>query len=532
MNKDKIKKYIKNTFLSEDSKHVALSDTEAIQKKSKKHNDDAQKEIGKKMKKYTDGSKSDKNSEDIKKYDNTDSQDEFHDEYETLNGLEMLKFDNEPSDSYKERALKAIEGHASMGNGPGANAEATWGASSDTFGKDLVKRIKGRVKKEEDAIQYDGMGDVAVPRGKNKKNKPVAVSENTNKDDKNINKMKRLKFKKPFNGFGNALNLIPENYKVDNKTFQMTDGDELYEIRWEGTINEGSAVILKAESKTMVNEDMAHIKKLMGYNSRDTFGTLKGTQRINENKTFNTILNKSKAIINESNSKKNVISEDFNLSRWAEKMGSNNEGLSKIRDLFGDITNEIDYYEDENGSINPGLIEVFGNFNELEQRVNELGLDELVRRIDGGIQIYSDNIDQVLNNVNENATGVAGMGFKSNDKVNPKEVKPGSEKGYANGEGPMVMNEDDGIDQSYTHFAVFKSDGKIATGWDYSDTDKEDIKEFSKYDLKDDFPDNKVSEFKIVTKKGLEKQGINPFDSDNWYKIESDRFDEVFDTSK
>ena len=36
--------------------------------------------------------------------------------------------------------------------------------------------------------------------------------------------MKRLKFKQEFKGVGNALKLIPESYKVDNKVFEMTDG--------------------------------------------------------------------------------------------------------------------------------------------------------------------------------------------------------------------------------------------------------------------------------------------------------------------
>ena len=45
--------------------------------------------------------------------------------------------------------------------------------------------------------------------------------------------MKRLTFKKPFNGVNNALNLIPESYRVDNKVFEMTDGEESYRVRWE-----------------------------------------------------------------------------------------------------------------------------------------------------------------------------------------------------------------------------------------------------------------------------------------------------------
>jgi hypothetical protein len=38
--------------------------------------------------------------------------------------------------------------------------------------------------------------------------------------------MKRLKFNKEFNGVGNALKMIPESYRTDNKEFEMTDGVE------------------------------------------------------------------------------------------------------------------------------------------------------------------------------------------------------------------------------------------------------------------------------------------------------------------
>lgn len=73
----------------------------------------------------------------------------------------------------------------------------------------------------------------------------------------------------------------------------------------------------------------------------------------------------------------------------------------------------------------------------------------------------------------------------------------------------------------YTHFAVDKSTNKIVNGWEYEDTDNESIKYYSKMDLEDMFPDRKPNEFKIVTRRFLEKNGIDPSNSDNWYKYES-----------
>jgi hypothetical protein len=77
-------------------------------------------------------------------------------------------------------------------------------------------------------------------------------------------------------------------------------------------------------------------------------------------------------------------------------------------------------------------------------------------------------------------------------------------------------SKNSGINKKYTHFAIRKSDDKIVNGWEYKDLDKESIIEYCKIDIKDQFPDCKFSDYKIVTKKYLEKQSINPFDWSNW----------------
>lgn len=130
------------------------------------------------------------------------------------------------------------------------------------------------------------------PKGKTTKD----LEENKN-NPKIKESMKRLRFKKEFNGVGNALKLIPENYKVDNKVFEMTDGNETYKIRWEGNINEGKAVVLLASDKQMVNEDIQKMKHLMGYKSQDTLGLMKGKSRIDENVKFADIYAKTKSLL-------------------------------------------------------------------------------------------------------------------------------------------------------------------------------------------------------------------------------------------
>ena len=105
--------------------------------------------------------------------------------------------------------------------------------------------------------------------------------------------MKRLRFKKDFDGVGNALKLIPETFKVDNKTFEMTDGKETYKIKWEGTIKEGKAVIIEANSKGLMNEAFNKIKHLMNYNPENTLGTPTADERVNANKTLSEGLKKN-----------------------------------------------------------------------------------------------------------------------------------------------------------------------------------------------------------------------------------------------
>lgn len=89
-----------------------------------------------------------------------------------------------------------------------------------------------------------------------------------------------------------------------------------------------------------------------------------------------------------------------------------------------------------------------------------------------------------------------------------------------------IVKETKALGHGYTHFALFKADNKIATGWDYSSLydkasksfDTTSISEYSRGDLKNDFPNNKPSEFKVVTKAFLAKNGIDPANTNNWFK--------------
>jgi hypothetical protein len=501
MDKNKIKIALFNRFISEE-KTPGISITASAQKKSGTINKTGVKAIETDVKAYDKSLKQDSETSKVgqNKFNYTDDAEKtYHDELEILNGQEMIEYNSEPTADFKDRAIEAIEGSSRMGNAIGGNAEAVWGASSDDFGKDLVKRIKGSSEKRAKAeIQTYGMGDVQIPTGNKVQTAITAVSakgvkssksikesvselgagytdfainktngkiydgwdysdieksdklyyakedlknnfpdenqkdftlvsrsylvkkglnpsdtnnwyksvsegdeqeskkiengygseeenefnnqqktskpttsenihntaqmggvttskgtagyvndtskmdndyaesnrqfrkdmegkkygtgdkkntnpdangiggadlqrENNNKNNPKIKEsMKKLTFKKEFNGVGNALKMIPESYKTNNKEFVMTDGNENYTIRWEGTLTEGRAIVLTAEDKSLVNEDIARMKALFNYKSEDTLGTMKGASRITENSQFANIWSKSKQLLGES----------------------------------------------------------------------------------------------------------------------------------------------------------------------------------------------------------------------------------------
>jgi hypothetical protein len=145
--------------------------------------------------------------------------------------------------------------------------------------------------------------------------------------------MKRLIFKKPFNGLGKALDLIPESYKVDAKEFEMTDGNENYTIRWEGSLNEGSAVVTRGFNKQLVSEELSQMKRLMNYNSQSTLGTLKGSERLDENASFNEIFDKTRKMLSEA---KTVESKSF----LTESIGDISSAEGKEMDEAREMTKE------------------------------------------------------------------------------------------------------------------------------------------------------------------------------------------------
>lgn len=254
-------------------------DTKRAQNGSEKENKAYYKDVEKKMDDYgkelsTEG---DDAIETPKVNYNAKKEKDYHDEMEIRNGQEMLKYDREPNKKFKDRAIKAIEGDSTMGNKTytgkeNGNTEPVWGASDSEFGKKLTKTINKAAKKRNDATPtLNQFGDdIEVAQGKSKgANKKVAVEG-----------LKRITFKKKFDGVSNALRLIPEAFKVEAKKFELTDGNEKYLVEWK----DGRPFVLEASDKNMLSESFNKIKHLMGYKSEDTIGTPDANSRVSENK--------------------------------------------------------------------------------------------------------------------------------------------------------------------------------------------------------------------------------------------------------
>lgn len=330
-NKNKIQKKLHDLFISEDVT-PGITMNNSIRKQNNTINKKGLSDTTKNLTKYEKGLGKEEAGGDkmpVNKFNYTNEDEvEYHNEIEIRNGMEMLEYDREPSEGFKKRNKEAVEGSTRMGNKGGkevGNAQETFGASSDDFGKNYNKISKSSFDKRLNSKKgiYSFGDDVENIATTNKGNKTIVKhSMFENKDNNNKltenNKMKRLNFKKEFNGLGNALKLIPESYKTNNKIFEMTDGNESYRIRWEGS-NNGKPVVLVASDKNLVNEDIIRMKQLFGYKSQDTLGLVKGNERINENKVFGTILDKTKKLLSEGSDMEGVKATEGNWDEVTKK---------------------------------------------------------------------------------------------------------------------------------------------------------------------------------------------------------------------
>ena len=80
------------------------------------------------------------------------------------------------------------------------------------------------------------------------------------------------------------------------------------------------------------------------------------------------------------------------------------------------------------------------------------------------------------------------------------------------------VNESFNNNDNYSHFAVNKATNKIVNGWNYDGYDSDDLRRFKHDYFVVDLVDYGLNpkQYKIVTKRFLLRQGINPDDNNNW----------------
>jgi len=110
-------------------------------------------------------------------------------------------------------------------------------------------------------------------------------TQTESKDNKN-KKMKRLNFKNEFKTEYEMKELIPENYKTDGHTFLMTDGNQIYKVRWDASLKEGT--VLGYKNKSQINEGIDKMKKLYNYKYSDSQSQT--NDYITETETLKTLL--------------------------------------------------------------------------------------------------------------------------------------------------------------------------------------------------------------------------------------------------
>jgi len=181
----------------------------------------------------------------------------------------------------------------------------------DNEGSEVADKFNERIDKLNDTSEYDkefgtkdGFGEtdeddetyddakenskkyLDIKYGeKNPQSKPPRVRVTNTNESKN-NKMKRLNFKNEFTSEEQMKELIPENYKVNDNVFLMTDGNQTFKVRWDESLSE--ATVLNYKNKNFINENVEKMKKLFNYKYSDSMG--KTNNYGEETKSFKTIM--------------------------------------------------------------------------------------------------------------------------------------------------------------------------------------------------------------------------------------------------
>jgi hypothetical protein len=235
---DKINKIV----LRESRKHIfedtepGISVTNKVKKTEKSFNDEYYKETDKKFKDYL-------NLGDDKFDTPKVVDDENQEKMYGGSGMEGLTYDNEGTEVEKKFTKRV---------------------------KDLNKPSKDYyLKKDEIDDTFSKLEKKATDYKKDKKKFQNTPPVRAVKAESTI---KRLTYKTKFIDESTTFRLIPDDFKKNDLIFEMTDGNKLLKVRWEGSKEKGRPIILLSKDKEKISNELEKMKHLFEYNSRDTFG--------------------------------------------------------------------------------------------------------------------------------------------------------------------------------------------------------------------------------------------------------------------
>lgn len=141
-----------------------------------------------------------------------------------------------------------------------------------------------------------------------------------------------------------------------------------------------------------------------------------------------------------------------------------------------------------------------------EQHVEDLSVDEL-------IQFFEPYRQHILAGAEAEAAMTRIQKQNSDDRRYAAQ-----ERGYTGGFGESVNEAGQAINPKYTHFALLKDTSEIVNGWDYSEIEPVELRQFKKDYFFDDLTNMGIDprNIKVVTTKYLQTSGVNPFDVANW----------------
>ena len=260
-----------------------LKTYEKIHKEDATINNDALKAIGKKLEDYYGDEL--KELDPILKVDrgqNSTGDVDVYDVEALGTGMQALKYDDEGSEVFKDLTKRMEE-------------------LNDTSEYDKEFGTKdGFAETDEKNETYAKLEDASKEYKKNKYDEPnpeIATRRVRVTNESKEIKMKRLNFKNEFTSVEEVKELIPENYKVDDHTFLMTDGNQTYKMRWDESLNE--ATVLNFKSSSLINENVRKMKQLYDFEYGDV--NKKTNNYTEETKTFKNLM--------ESVKNKNLLSD-------------------------------------------------------------------------------------------------------------------------------------------------------------------------------------------------------------------------------